>query len=63
MIPMLMVQATGTREANGLLVEIDGIVCKNPLKMKNRCITFFICWIKVTGRKLKIVYFVVLTKF
>jgi len=36
MIPMLMVQATGTREANGLLVEIDGIVCKNPLKMKNR---------------------------
>jgi hypothetical protein len=35
MIPILIVQATGTRDASGLLVEIDGMVYRNPLKMKN----------------------------
>ena len=60
-IPMLIVQATGTREASGLFVLIEGIVYRNPLKMKKAWITFLSCWKMVSGKKEKIVYLVVFT--
>jgi len=60
---MLIVHMTGTILANGEFVLMAGIVYKNPLNMKKIWITFFNCCKIVMGKKLTIVYFVVLTQF
>lgn len=62
-IPTIILQATGIKLAKGLFVAMESLVWSTPLKMKNRCITFFNWWKIVKGRKVNTEYFVVFIKF
>ena len=63
MTPRMTTKVRGISVAIGLFVLIDGKVCRMPLTRKKTVTTFMNYSRMAIGRKVKMLYFVVLSRF